>query len=77
MLPFGTSWYVPRFTSIFIVVSMIALIIVGIVAINVSEQAEGTNGGLGQKQLAFAGVGLVAFVIAVVIHIRRLARGLI
>ena len=71
MLPAGTSWYVPRLTSIFIVISMIALIVIGIVAINVSQQAEGSNRGLVQKQIVFAAIGLVAFVIAVLIPYQK------
>jgi rod shape determining protein RodA len=72
MLPAGTSWYTPRVASIFIVISMIVLIVIGIVAINVSEHAEGVNGGLANKQMVFAIMGLGGFVIAVVIPYQKI-----
>jgi len=75
MLSAGTSWYAPRLASIFIVVSMISLIVVGIVAINVSEEAEGTGGGLAKKQMIFAVIGLIGFVIAVVIPYHKIGAG--
>lgn len=72
MLSAGTSWYAPRAASVFIVVSMTALIIVGIVAIDVSEQAEGGGGTLAKKQVVFAALGVLAFVIAVMIPYQKI-----
>ncbi len=50
----------PRYTGIFIVAAMIALMSAGILAIHVCEQAEGTAG-FAKRQLIYGAVGLVGF----------------
>jgi rod shape determining protein RodA len=53
-----------RYTSWPIIVAMIALMVVGIQAITVSEQADPQMQGFAAKQIAFAFVGLAVFVAA-------------
>lgn len=52
---------------------MIALIAVGVAAIHVSEHAEGPGGGgRWEKQMIFAAVGLVAFLLAVIVPYQKI-----
>ncbi|MCD4825134.1 MAG: rod shape-determining protein RodA [Phycisphaerae bacterium] len=52
----------PRFAVVFITAAMLALMLVGILAIRISEQAEG-NSGFAYKQTIFAIVGVIVFAI--------------
>lgn len=62
-----------RYATVFVVAMMLALIVVGLQAIGVSQKAEGTSG-LVVRQAIFAGVGLVAFAIAALVPYPRLGR---
>jgi rod shape-determining protein RodA len=63
-----------RFTSWPIIAAMISLMAVGVAAIHVSEEADPSIAGFTQRQMAYAAVALIAFVVATVIPYARLAR---
>ena len=63
-----------KYTSWPIIAAMIALMVVGVLAIRVSEQAAGNAGGFNKadKQMIFAAVSLTVFVIATLVPFTRL-----
>ena len=63
-----------RATSWPIIVAMIALMVMGLMAIEVSERAEQAPLGFSVRQTVWAGVGLGAFVVATVIPYQRFGR---
>ncbi len=62
-----------RYTTVFVVAVMLALMVVGLLAIRTSEQAEGTSGLL-VRQAIFAAVGLVAFAVMAAVPYPKLGR---
>jgi rod shape-determining protein RodA len=63
----------PRYTGIFIAAAMLALMVVGVLSIRISEQAEGTTG-LARRQMIYGAVGIVVFIVAVVVPYARIGR---
>ncbi|MBN1942420.1 MAG: rod shape-determining protein RodA [Phycisphaerae bacterium] len=63
-----------RFTAVFVAAMMLALMFVGLRAIDVSQKAEGGGEGLVVRQAIFAGVGLAAFAVAVLVPYQRIGR---
>lgn len=63
-----------KYTSWPIIMAMLALMVVGVLAIRVSEQAAGNTGAFNKadKQIVFAVVSLVVFVVATVVPFPRL-----
>ncbi|MDP7637509.1 MAG: FtsW/RodA/SpoVE family cell cycle protein, partial [Phycisphaerae bacterium] len=63
-----------RHTSWPIITAMVALMIFGITAIDVSEKAEATLSGDTAQQMVFGGVGLAAFVVMSVVPYRKIGQ---
>ncbi|HUS46741.1 MAG TPA: FtsW/RodA/SpoVE family cell cycle protein [Phycisphaerae bacterium] len=63
-----------RFTSWPIITAMIALMVIGVLAIRVSERGDQTMYGFTVKQVRYAAVGLAVFVAATVVPYHRFGR---
>ncbi len=63
-----------RYTSWPIIASMLALMVIGVLAVRASEQAEGQATGFVTRQLISAAVALVAFTAATVVPYQRIGR---
>jgi rod shape-determining protein RodA len=64
-----------RYTSWPIIAAMLCLMLVGVQAIRVSEQAEGLTSNLALKQMVFAAVGLGVFFVVTLIPYKRFGQG--
>ena len=62
-----------RWTTVLIALAMIVLMGIGVMAIHVSQQANGTTG-LTQRQLVYGGMGLAAFVVCTAVPYPRFGR---
>ena len=63
-----------RYTSWPIIAAMVALMIFGVTAIDVSEKADATVGGDTERQMVFGGVALAAFVVMSVVPYRKIGQ---
>ncbi len=69
----GARASLPRYTSIFITLAMLALMMIGHRAITVSQEAEGATG-FAQRQLIYAGVSLFVFLVCVAVPYSKFGR---
>lgn len=67
------SGMLPRYTGVLIALAMVALMVAGILAIHISEQAEGSSG-YARRQMVFAGVAMATFLLFALVPYPRFGR---
>lgn len=64
----------PKLIGLCIMVAMIALMTVGVLAIQVAEDAEGSLRGFAEKQMLFAAIGIVVFFVCFAVPYQRIGQ---